>query len=183
MLLLLFKVASRHYAIEAQRVVQVVSSRMLQRSERVIQSDILKPNASKLDASKSDASNAQVGLLQWEVNQSMNNIGQSIALVPVIDLSQLLMGVDCPNTIGTRIMVVQDETDRLWGLMAASMVQTWKIDDDLWVESERQQILMQDQTLIYGLSVDQLLTQVRNSCDQFRVRTVAVERDRTASQN
>jgi chemotaxis signal transduction protein len=173
MLLLLFKVAFRHYAIEARRVVQVVSSRRLQRSERVIQSD----------AAKSNAANAQVGLLQWEVNQSTNKIGQSIALVPVIDLSQLLMGVDCPNTIGTRIMVVQDESDRLWGLMAASMVQTWTLEPDLWVESEHQQILMRDQTLIYGLSVDQLLTQVRNSCDQFRVRTVAVERDRTASQN
>jgi hypothetical protein len=42
---------------------------------------------------------------------------------------------------------------------------------------------MRDQTLIYGLSVDQLLAQVRNSCDQFRVRTMAMERDRTASQN
>jgi chemotaxis signal transduction protein len=174
MLLLLFKVAFRHYAIEARRVVQVVSSRRLQRSERVIQSD----------AAKSDAANAQVGLLQWDVNQSVvQGDQQSVAFVPVIDLSQLLMGVDCPNTIGTRIMLVQDETDRLWGLMAASMVQTWTIDDDLWVESDRQQILMRDQTLIYGLSVDQLLTQVRNSCDQFRVRTVAVERDRTASQN
>jgi chemotaxis signal transduction protein len=174
MLLLLFKVAFRHYAIEARRVVQVVSSRRLQRSERVIQSD----------ASKPDAANAQVGLLQWDVNQPLvQGAQQSVAFVPVIDLSQLLMEVACPNTIGTRIMVVQDETDRLWGLMAASMVQTWTIDDDLWVESDRQQILMRDQTLIYGLSVDQLLTQVRNSCDQFRVRTVAVERDRTASQN
>jgi chemotaxis signal transduction protein len=179
MLLLLFKVAFRHYAIEARRVVQVVSSRRLQRSERVIQSD-----ASKADASKADAANAQVGLLQWDVNQSVvQGEQQSVAFVPVIDLSQLLMGVDCPNTIGTRIMVVQDESDRLWGLMAASMVQTWTIEDDLWVEAEHQQILMRDQTLIYGLSVDQLLTQVRNSCDQFRVRTVAVERDRTASQN
>jgi chemotaxis signal transduction protein len=179
MLLLLFKVASRHYAIEARRVVQVVSSKRLQRSGRMVQFD------GPQSALQSDASNAQAGLLQWDMNQPVGQTGQSIALVPVIDLAQLLMGMDCPKTIGTRIMLIQDDTDpdRLWGLMAASMVQTWTIDDDLWVESEHQQILMRDQMLIYGLSVDQLLAQVRNSCDQFRLRTVAMERDRTASQN
>jgi hypothetical protein len=173
MLLLLFKVASRHYAIEARRVVQVVSSKRLQRSGRMVQFD------GPQSALQSDASNAQAGLLQWDMNQPVGQTGQSIALVPVIDLAQLLMA------IGTRIMLIQDDTDpdRLWGLMAASMVQTWTIDDDLWVESEHQQILMRDQMLIYGLSVDQLLAQVRNSCDQFRLRTVAMERDRTASQN
>jgi hypothetical protein len=170
MLLLLFKVASRHYAIEAKRVLQVLSSRVLQRS----------------DASQSDGFKAQVGLLQWDTMQPVgqgSQGSQGIALVPVIDLAQLLIGVDCPNTIGTRIMVIQDDTDRLWGLMASSMVQTWTIDDELWVESELQQILMRNQMLIYGLSVDHLLAQVRNSCDQFRVRTVALERDRTVSQN
>jgi chemotaxis signal transduction protein len=162
MLLLLFKVASRHYAIEAKRVLQVLSSTVMQRSD---------------SAPQFDSSNSQVGLLRWQSDQQLD-------LVPVIDLSQLFMNVDCPSTIGTRIMVIKDEADqRVWGLMAASMVQTWTIDDDLWVESEHQQILMRDQMLIYGLSVDQLLAQVRNSCDQFRVRTVAVERDRTASQN
>lgn len=164
MLLLLFKVASRHYAIEAKRVLQVLSSTMLQRSQSDLRSAL-------------DVPSAQVGLLQWRVDQTWD-------LVPVIDLSQLLIGVACPRTIGTRIMVVKDDNrDQVWGLMAASMVQTWDIDDDLWRSSEVQQILMQDQTLIYGLSVDQLLDQVRNSCDQFRVRTVAVERDRAASQN
>ncbi len=166
MLLLLFKVASRHYAIEAKRVLQVVSSSGLQRSEPVLPSNAL----------QSDDSNAQVGLLQWQVDQA-------VELVPVVDLSQLLMDVPCLVTIGTRIMVVQDEADRLWGLMAASMVQTWTIDDDLWIESETSQILMRGETLIYSLSADQLLAQVRNSCDQFRVRTMAVERDRAASQN
>ncbi len=164
MLLLLFKVASRHYAIEAKRVLQVLPSTRLQRS----QSDLRSPL---------DVQSAQVGLLQWQTPQQLD-------LIPVIDLSQLLMGVACPRTIGTRIMVVKDDSrDQVWGLMAASMVQTWSIDDDLWAESEVQQILMQDQTLIYGLSVDQLLTQVGNSCDQFRLRTVAVERDRAAAQN
>jgi chemotaxis signal transduction protein len=181
MLLLLFKVASRHYAIEAKRVLQVLSSARLQRSESVLQSSTSQSNTSQSNTSQSnalpsDASNAQVALLPWQVDQNLE-------FVPVVDLSQLLMGVPCPNTIGTRVMVIQDEADRLWGLMAASMVQTWTIDDDLWTESETQQILMRDQTLIYGLSVDQLLAQVRNSCDQFRVRTVSVERDRAASQN
>jgi hypothetical protein len=173
MLLLLFKVASRHYAIEARRLLRVVSSRMLQRSAQSTTQSMAPP----------DPSNAQVGLLQWEAKQPVHPVDQSVVLVPVIDLAQLLMGVACPNTIGTRIMVIQDEDDRLWGLMASAMVQTWTIDDELWVESERQQILMRNQTLIYGLSVDHLLAQVRNSCDQFRVRTVAMERDRTASQN
>ncbi len=171
MLLLLFKVASRHYAIEAKRVLQVLPATRLQRSQ--------------VELVSSDFQSAQVGLLQWHGDQPGQQPGtQQLDLVPVIDLSQLLMGVPCPKTIGTRIMVVQDESDRrVWGLMAASMVQTWTLDDDLWSSSETQQILMQDQTLIYGLSVDQLLTQVRNSCDQLRVRTVAVERDRAASHN
>ncbi len=162
MLLLLFKVASRHYAIEAKRVLQVLPSTMLQRSEVSL---------------KFDVSNCQVGMLQWQADQQLD-------LVPVIDLSQLLMGVDCSNTIGTRIMMVQDDSDgQVFGLMASSMVETWSIDDDGWKLSQTQQILMRDQTLIYGLSVNHLLAQVRNSCDQFGVRTLAMEGDRAISQN
>lgn len=172
MLLLLFKVASRHYAIEAKRVLQVLPSTMVQRSDvNLLSANLLSANL------PSDAYSSQVGLLQWQVNQQFE-------LVPVIDLSQLLVGVSCPNTIGTRIMLVKDDaSDQIWGLMASSMVETWSIDDELWRSSQVEQILMRDQILIYGLSVNQVLAQVRNSCDQFRVRTLAVERDRAVSQN
>jgi chemotaxis signal transduction protein len=108
MLLLLFKVGSRQYAIETQSVLQVFPSSLMQRSEMDL---------------PSDAVNSQVGLLQWQTEQQ-------VELIPVIDLSQLLMGVPCPGTIGTRIMVVKAD-NQVWGLMAASMVQTWRIDDEL----------------------------------------------------
>ncbi len=157
MLLLLFKVSERHYGVDARRVVEVVPSTALQRS-----------------SDTQTGLTSQVGLLRWQV-------GNQIELIPVVDLAQMLMNVESPRTMGTRIMVVEDEGRRLWGLMATGMVQTWAIENELWMNSDERQVLMRGQTLVYGLSIDRVLTDVREQSDQFRVRTVAVERNNPAS--
>lgn len=159
MLLLLFKISERHYGVDARRIVEVVPSTALQRS---------------IDVSPQNRLTSQVGLLRWQV-------GNQIDLIPVVDLAQMLMNVESPRTMGTRIMVVEDEGRRLWGLMATGMVQTWAVENELWMNSDEQQVLMRGQTLVYGLSIDRVLTDVREQSDQFRVRTVAVERNNSAS--
>ena len=95
-------------------------------------------------------------------------------MVSVIDLSQLLIGHPSPRHFGTRVMLVKDPCDRLWGLMATSMVETLTLDDideSRWNEAETlgktssgnpyvQQIWMQEESLLHGLAIDQVFTQI-----------------------
>jgi chemotaxis signal transduction protein len=143
MLLLLFQVGTWRYAIEARTVINVVSCQSMRLSEQADQQAI-------------------VGFFQ-QVNGA--------TMVSVIDLAQLLLGHPSPRNFGTRVMLVRDSHDRLWGLMASSMVETLTIDETLWQKADMlqnmsssnpyvRQVLMQDETLLHGLAIDQVFTQV-----------------------
>ena len=147
MLLLLFRVGTWRYAVDARQVVSVVSPRLMreQRQQTLDQQAI-------------------VGYFQ--------RIGDA-TMVSVIDLSQLLIGHPSPRHFGTRVMLVKDQCDRLWGLMATSIVETLTIDESLWNEvktlektSSRNpyvlQILMQEQSLLHGLAIDQVFAQINS---------------------
>ncbi len=145
MLLLLFQVGTWRYALDARQVVSVVSP-LSMREQRQQTSD----------------QQAIVGYFQ--------RVGDA-TMVSVIDLSQLLMGHPSPRHFGTRVMLVKDQCDRLWGLMATSMVETLTIDETLWNKAEMlqhgssghpyvQHVLMQEQTLLHGLAIDQVFTQI-----------------------
>ena len=149
MLLLLFQVGTWRYALDARQVVSVVSPRLMR--EQPDAPDRQTPNQQAI-----------VGYFQ--------RIGDA-TIVSVIDLSQLLMGHPSPRHFGTRVMLVKDQCDRLWGLMATSMVETLTIDETLWNEAKTlqnassghpyvQQVLMQEQTLLHGLAIDHIFTQV-----------------------
>ncbi len=157
MLLLLFQVGSWRYAIEARKVINIVSPRSMRSSEQADQQAI-------------------VGFFQ-QVNGA--------TMVSVIDLAQLLLGQPSPRNFGTRVMLMKDSHDRVWGLMASSMVETLTIDERLWQQADTQknmsssnpyvrQVLMQDQTLLHGLAIDQVFTQVnrheseRHSSNRFQ---------------
>ena len=109
MLLLLFQVGAWRYALDARQVVSVVSPRLMREQ----------PDAT--------GQQAVVGYFQ--------RIGDA-TMVSVIDLSQLLIGHPSPRHFGTRVMLVKDQCDRLWGLMATSMVETLTIDEALWNKAE-----------------------------------------------
>ena len=149
MLLLLFQVGTWRYALDARQVVSVVSPRLMR--EQPDAPDRQTPNQQAI-----------VGYFQ--------RIGDA-TMVSVIDLSQLLMGHPSPRHFGTRVMLVKDQCDRLWGLMATSMVETLTIDEALWNEAKTlqhassghpyvQQVLMQEQTLLHGLAIDHIFTQI-----------------------
>ena len=144
MLLLLFQVGAWRYALDARQVVSVVSPRLMREQ----------PDAR--------GQQAVVGYFQ--------RIGDA-TMVSVIDLSQLLIGHPSPRHFGTRVMLVKDQCDRLWGLMATSMVETLTIDEALWNKAETlqhrnsghpyvQQVLMQEQSLLHGLAIDRVFTQI-----------------------
>ena len=148
MLLLLFRVGTWRYALDARQVVSVVSPRLM-REQR------------------------QQTLGQQAIVGYFQRIGDA-TMVSVIDLSQLLMGHPSPRHFGTRVMLVKDPCDRLWGLMATSMVETLTLDDideSRWNEAETlgktssgnpyvQQIWMQEESLLHGLAIDQVFTQI-----------------------
>jgi chemotaxis signal transduction protein len=147
MLLLLFQVGTWRYAIDARQVVGVVSPEMMRRSEQMDQL----------------AQQSVVGFFQQVAGGTM---------VSVIDLSQLLLGHPSPRNFGTRVMLVRDGHARLWGLMATAMVETLSIGPNLWEEAEQlqgmsssnpyvRQMLMWDQTLIHGLAIDRVFSQVQ----------------------
>jgi chemotaxis signal transduction protein len=154
MLLLLFQVGTWRYAIDARQVVGVVSPGKMRRSEQLDQL----------------AQQSVVGFFQQIAGATM---------VSVIDLSQLLLGHPSPRNFGTRVMLVKDADDRLWGLMATAMVETLKLDPKLWQEAERiqgmnssnpyvRQMLMWDETLIHGLAIDRVFSQVQhNESERF----------------
>lgn len=150
MLLLLFQVGTWRYAIDARQVVSIVSPLKMHRSAQVEQDAI-------------------VGFFQQVHGATM---------VSVIDLAQLLLGQPSPRHFGTRVMLVKDARDRLWGLMASSMVETLTIDETLWQNAETlqnmsssnpyvRQVLMQDQTLLHGLAIEQVFTQVNRHESEF----------------
>ncbi len=145
MLLLLFQVGTSRYAIDARQVVGVVSPVTMRRSEQLDQQ-------------------AVVGFFQQVAGATM---------VSVIDLSQFLLGHASPRNFGTRVMLVKDGDDRLWGLMATAMVETLTLDPKLWQEAERlqglsssnpyvRQMLMWNETLIHGLAIDRVFSQVQH---------------------
>ena len=145
MLLLLFRVGTWRYALDARQVVSVVSPRLMREQPQ-----------QTLDQQ------AIVGYFQ--------RIGDA-TMVSVIDLSQLLIGHPSPRHFGTRVMLVKDQCDRLWGLMATSMVETLTIDESLWNEAETlektssgnpyvQQVWMQEESLLHGLAIDHVFTQI-----------------------
>ena len=145
MLLLLFQVGTWRYALDARQVVSVVSPLRMREQLR-----------------QTPDQQAIVGYFQ--------RIGDA-TMVSVIDLSQLLMGHPSPRHFGTRVMLVKDRCNRLWGLMATSIVETLTIDEDRWSEAETlqethsgnpyvQQVLMQEQMLLHGLAIDHVFTQI-----------------------
>jgi CheW-like domain len=150
MLLLLFQVGTWRYAIDARQVIGVVSPVTMRRSEQA----------------------GQLG--QWG-QQSVVGFFQQVAgatMVSVIDLSQLLLGNPSPRNFGTRVMLVRDSDDRVWGLMATAMVETLTIAPKLWDEAEQlqgmnssnpyvRQMLMWEQALIHGLAIDRVFSQVQ----------------------